>query len=321
MTTPIAPSTPRLPLPVGLSLPTWPRVDRSYATWPEIRTLALEAEAMGVDTLWVADHLQRDLATGERIGFWESWTIVTALAEATSRVRVGPYVACTGFRNPALLAKMAVTLDEVSGGRLVLALGSGVPERDTGWRAFGYETERPVRRYGEAAEVITRLLREPSLTFAGEVFRTQDAQLLPRSAGRQPVPVWCSGVGEATLRVAARWGDAVDVNLPLCGPVDLDRALEARDRACAAVGRDPSTLALSGWTRLVLDENGAALARAGTLAGSPAEVAAVVRGFADAGLAHLTCYVGAPGDPSRLPALTPETLRRFGIVLAAIRAG
>ena len=88
------------PVAIGLPLPTWPRVDRSYATWPELRSLALEAEAMGVDTLWVPDHLQRSLGGGERIGFWECWTIVTALAEATSTVGIGPHVACTGFRNP-----------------------------------------------------------------------------------------------------------------------------------------------------------------------------------------------------------------------------
>jgi alkanesulfonate monooxygenase SsuD/methylene tetrahydromethanopterin reductase-like flavin-dependent oxidoreductase (luciferase family) len=309
------------PLGIGLSLPTWPRADRTYATWPEIRSVALAAEALGVDTLWVPDHLQRDLESGERIGFWEAWTIVTALAEATTRVRIGPYVACTGFRNPALLAKMAVTLDEVSGGRLVLGLGSGVPERDASWRAFGFDTGKPVRRYGEAAEVITRLLREPSLTFRGEVFRTEGAQLLPRGTGRRPVPVWCSGAGEATLRVAARWGDAIDVNLPLLGRDDLDRAFAARDRACVQVGREPGTLALTGWTRLVLDEDGVALSRPGAMAGSPAQVAAVLRGFADAGLAHLTVYVGAPDDPSRLPALTAETLRRFAIVLGALRAG
>src|SRR5512143_3616169 len=102
-------STPRLP--IGLSLPTWPRLDRSYATWPEIRWLALEAEAMGIDTLWAPDHLQRQMPSGERIGFWECWTIVTALAEATSRVEIGPHVVCTGFRNPALVARMAATLD------------------------------------------------------------------------------------------------------------------------------------------------------------------------------------------------------------------
>ena len=312
------------PVAIGLSLPTWPRADRTYATWPELRALAQEAEAMGVDTLWVPDHLQRDLASGERIGFWECWTIVTALAEATTTVGIGPYVACTGFRNPALLAKMAATLDEVSDGRLVLGLGSGVPDRDTSWRAFGFDAARPVARYAEAVEVVTRMLRERAVTFDGEFYRTDDAQIVPRGAGDRAAagpPVWVSGLGDRTSRVAAAFGDAINVNLPLCGLADMDRVLDIAARACAAVGRDPATLELTGWARLVLEEDGTALARDGCLAGSPAEVAATVRGFVGAGLRHLTFYVGAPDDPSRLPALTPATLARFAPVHEAIRAG
>jgi alkanesulfonate monooxygenase SsuD/methylene tetrahydromethanopterin reductase-like flavin-dependent oxidoreductase (luciferase family) len=309
------------PLGIGLNLPTWPRADRTYATWPEMRALAREAEAMGVDTLWVPDHLQRDLPSGERIGFWESWTIVTALAEATTRVEIGPYVACTGFRNPALLAKMAGTLDEVSGGRLVLGLGSGVPERDTSWAAFGYDRARPVARYAEAVEVVTRMLREPPLTFTGEFFRTLDAEVVPPGPRPGGPQVWVAGLGERTARVAARFGDAINVNLPLGGAEDMARVAEIARTACDSVGRDPATLALTGWARLVLDAHGNALAREGCLAGSPSEIAATVRGFAAAGLRHLTVYVGAPDDPSRLPALTPAMLERFAPALAAIRAG
>ncbi len=308
------------PIRIGLSLPTWPRADRSYATWPEIRALALEAEAMGVDTLWVADHLQRELASGERIGFWESWTMVTAVAEATSRVQIGPYVACTGFRNPALLAKMAATLDEVSAGRLILGLGSGVPERDASWHAFGFDAARPVARYAEAVEVVARLLREPSLTYRGERVRTEDARLLPRSTIRPAPPVWVSGAGERTLQIAARWGDAVDVNVPLAGPPDMATLAGKVGRACEAVGRDPASLAMTGWSRVVLDTDGTAVDRDGALAGTPDTVAATIHGFADAGLTHLTLYVAAPDDPSRLPALRLETLERLRPLLAAVQA-
>lgn len=309
------------PLGIGLNLPTWPRADRTYATWPEMRSLARDAEALGVDTLWAPDHLQRDLPSGERIGFWESWTVVTAVAEATSRVEIGPYVACTGFRNPALLAKMAGTLDEVSGGRLVLGLGSGVPERDTSWRAFGYDTARPVARYAEAVEVITRMLREPPLTFEGAFFRTADAEVIPRGPRPGGPPVWVAGLGERTARVAARYGDAINVNLPIRGADDMARVVEIARAACEGVGRDPATLALTGWARLVLDARGTALEREGCLAGEPAQVAEAVRGFAAAGLRHLTLHLGAPDDPSRLPALTPVLLERFEPVLAAIREG
>ena len=137
----------RTPLRIGLNLPTWPLRDGSYASWPQMRTLARTMDEMGVDTLWAPDHLQRMTPGRGTFGFWECWTILTAAAEATTRIEIGPFIACTGFRNPALLAKMAATLDEVSGGRLVLGLGSGVPARDPSWAAFGYDGSRHVAKY------------------------------------------------------------------------------------------------------------------------------------------------------------------------------
>lgn len=304
---------------IGLVLPTWPRADRTYATWPEMRSLARDAEALGVDALWAPDHLQREVG-GERIGFWECWTIVTALAETTTRVRIGPHVVCTGFRNPALIAKMAVTLDEVSGGRVVLGLGSGVPDRDQSWRAFGFDAERPIARYAESVEVVVRMLRDAPLTFNGELVRTDDAQVIPWGGRPAGPPVWVAGLGARTARIAARWADAINVNIPLADASDLDRHRAIAREACEAVGRDPATLALTGWGRVALDERSHADAREGYLAGSPDEVAATIRGFANAGLAHLVLYIGDPADPSKLPALTPPMLDRFAPLLEAIRA-
>ena len=142
-------------------------------------------------------------------------------SQATTRIGIGSYVACTGFRNPALLAKMAMTLDEVSGGRLVLGLGSGVPERDPSWRTFGYPSDRPIARYAEAVEVVTRLLRERSVTYEGEFHRTDDAEIIPRGPRPDGPPVWVAGLGDRTARIAAAFGDAINVNLPLTGPADV----------------------------------------------------------------------------------------------------
>ncbi len=308
------------PIAIGLSLPTWPRADRTYATWPEIRSLALEAEAMGVDTLWVADHLQRDLASGERIGFWECWTIVTALAEATTRVEIGPHVACTGFRNPGLLARMAATLDEVSGGRLILGLGSGVPATDASWRTFGYDQDRPVTRYAEAVEVIARLFREPTVTFTGEKVRADDAQLLPRSRHRAAPPIWVAAKGDRTSRIAAQWGDAINVNVPLSDAAGMEALVSTVRRACDAVGREPATLVDDGLGARGARSRGQRDCSAGCLTGSPGEMATVVRGFGAAGLRHLTLSLGTPDDPSRTPALTPDALGRLGPLADAVRA-
>ncbi len=304
---------------IGLNLPTWPLRGGGYASWPEMRQLARDAEALGVDTMWVPDHLIRTLKDRPRFGFWECWTILTATAEATSRIEIGPFIACTGFRNPALLAKMAMTLDEVSGGRLVLGLGSGVPARDLSWQAFGYDGERHVAKYGEAVEVITRMLRERSVTFEGEHYRTEAAEIIPRGPRPDGPPVWVAGLGERTASVAARWADAINVNLPLASTADLDGIRATAVAACEAVGRDPSTLGLTGWGRLTIDEDGLAVARDGYLAGTPDDVAATLRSFADGGLEHITLYPGVIGDPSPLPALTAPSLERFAPFLEALR--
>ena len=146
---------------LGLTLPTWPGRDGRNVGWPELRALAREVEAAGFDTLWAPDHLLREVAGRAPFGFHECWTIVTAAAEATSRIGIGPFVLATAFRNPGVVAKMAATLDEVSGGRLVLGLGAGDPAHDRSWEAFGIEAPRAGSRHAEAVEVIARLLRDP----------------------------------------------------------------------------------------------------------------------------------------------------------------
>ena len=305
---------------IGLNLPTWPLRGGGYASWAEMRQLARDVEALGVDTLWVPDHLLRSLKDRPRYGFWECWTILTAAAEATTRIEIGPFIACTGFRNPALLAKMAMTLDEVSGGRLVLGLGSGVPARDESWRAFGYDGERHVAKYAEAVEIVTRMLRERSVTFAGEHYRAHEAEIIPRGPRPDGPPVWVAGLGDRTSRVAARWGDAINVNRPLATTADVDGIRAAAAAACEAVGRDPATLEVTGWGRLAIDDDGLAVTRDGYLGGRPEEVAATLGAFAAAGLAHITLYPGAVDDPSPLPALTTASLARFAPFLDALHA-
>jgi len=313
-------TTDRAPIGIGLTLPTWPLRDGGYASWPQMRRLAQAMEAIGVDTLWVADHLQRTTPARGTFGFWESWTILTAAAEATSRVGIGPFIACTGFRNPALLAKMAETLDEVSGGRVVLGLGSGGPARDPSWSAFGFDGGRHVSRYGEAVEIVTRLLRDGQLTYHGEHYDVEGAVILPRGPRAGGVPVLAAGLGERTVQIAARHADQINVNRAIAGATDADEVVGIARTACEAVGRDPATLRVTGWGRVAIDDHGIAVDKRGCLVGEPAEVAATVRGIRDAGVEHLTIYPGTADDPSPLPALTDETLDRFAPFLGAIRA-
>jgi alkanesulfonate monooxygenase SsuD/methylene tetrahydromethanopterin reductase-like flavin-dependent oxidoreductase (luciferase family) len=306
---------------IGLNLPTWPLAGGRNATWAEMRALAREVEALGVDTLWAPDHLQRRLPDRPTIGFWECWTIVTAAAEATSTIEVGPFVASTGFRNPGLLARMATTLDEVSGGRVVLGLGSGVPATDESWRAFGYDGDSHVARHAEAVEVVTRLLREGRLTFEGRFVRVDGAEIVPAGPRAAGPPVWVAAKGDRTLAIAARFGDGVNMNVPVTGPGDVTALAGRVAEACAAAGRDPATLELTGWARLSLRPDGSAEARPGWIGGSPDQVAAALRSIRAAGMTHVTLYPGARDDPSPLPALTRATLDLFAPTFEALRAG
>src|SRR5215203_6462577 len=140
------------PLKVGVQLPEVERV----APWSDLAWMATTAEALGYDSIWVGDHLiYRDGGQAPR-GPWEAWTVMAALAAITERVEIGPLVACTSFHNPAMIAKKAATLDEVSGGRLILGLGAGWNEAE--YAAFGYPYDHRVSRFEEAFTIIRRLL-------------------------------------------------------------------------------------------------------------------------------------------------------------------
>lgn len=305
---------------IGLNLPTWPRADGTVASWPEMRSLARDAEALGVERLWVPDHLVRVLPTGRVVPFRECWTILTALAEATSTVGVGSFVASTGFRNPGLLARMAETLDEVSGGRLVLGLGSGSPATDRSWRMFGFEDARPVARFAESVEVIVRLVHGETLTFDGEFVRLEGAMLEPRGPRPGGFPVWAAAKGDRTMDVAARWADVVNVNVALGGAADARSIVASAAAACERVGRDPASLPVTGYGRIRLDAEGRGREAPGWLGGDLEAIAQTLRSIADAGVSHVSLYLGTDDDPSPLPALTPRALERFAPALERLGA-
>jgi alkanesulfonate monooxygenase SsuD/methylene tetrahydromethanopterin reductase-like flavin-dependent oxidoreductase (luciferase family) len=184
---------------VGVQLP---EVEREVR-WPELLAIARAAEAAGYDSIWVGDHmLYRDDGRPER-GPWDAWTTLAALAAATRRVRLGPLVAATAFHPPGLIARMAATIDEISGGRFVLGLGTGWNE--TEFRAFGIPFGYRVARFEEAFEIIRRLVAGDRVTFAGQFHEVADAVLVPPP--RRPVPLL---VGTTGPRVLAAAGPHVD---------------------------------------------------------------------------------------------------------------
>jgi alkanesulfonate monooxygenase SsuD/methylene tetrahydromethanopterin reductase-like flavin-dependent oxidoreductase (luciferase family) len=182
-------------LQVGVQLP---EVEREVR-WPELLRIARAAEAAGYDSVWVGDHLlYRGDGRPER-GPWDAWTTLAALAASTERVRLGPLVAATAFHPPGLIARMAAAIDEISGGRFVLGLGTGWNE--TEFHAFGIPFDYRVARFEEALEIIRRLLAGERVTFEGRYYRVEDAVLLPPS--RRPVPLLVGSAGPRVVGAAA----------------------------------------------------------------------------------------------------------------------
>lgn len=279
-------------------------------TYVEIREVARSAEAGDLDSVWVFDHLLFRFHGGTT-GIHECWTVLSAIAEATTRVELGTIVMCTAFRNAALLAKMAATLDHVSDGRLILGIGCGW--HDPEYQAFGYPSDHKVGRFEEALTVIRSLIREGRADLDGRWVRADDAVLLPPA--RSDLPILIAAKRPRMLELTARHADAW--NLAWFGEPDerwarVRRELEA---ACAAVGRDPATLERTvGVTVRYPDLMPPPAAGSEStppsdpaLTGSIEDVAAGLRAYADEGTGHVIAAL----EPT-----TPEAVERFA---AAVR--
>jgi alkanesulfonate monooxygenase SsuD/methylene tetrahydromethanopterin reductase-like flavin-dependent oxidoreductase (luciferase family) len=206
--------------------------------WPDIRAFAEHAEAAGLDSVWVSDHFFGSMPGAPLEGVHEAWTIVSALATATSRVEVGQLVTCASYRNPGLLAKMAVTADAVSGGRLVLGVGAGW--HDPEYDAFGYATDHRVSRFEEALDIIVPLLHGETVSFIGRYHRVADAVLLPQPDRR--IPLLVAGNGPRMLRLTAHHADAWNTAWFARPNERLRTRIAALEAALEAESRDPSTL-------------------------------------------------------------------------------
>src|SRR2546423_9417079 len=190
---------------IGVSLPFSASDGPGRMTsWPDMLGFARHAEALGLDSVWLCDHLLSGGPDMASEGIQEGWTVLAALAASTERVELGQLVMCVSFRHPALLAKMAVTADEVSGGRLVLGVGAGW--YDAEYAMFGYPADHRVDRFAEALRIIRPLLRGERVTLAGGYHELRDAVLLPPPA--RPIPILVAAKGPRMLRLTARYADA-----------------------------------------------------------------------------------------------------------------
>src|SRR5436190_5892001 len=183
------------PLRVGIQMP---EVEREVR-WPEYVAMARRAEEVGFDSLWLGDHLLYRLADGSSRGPWEVWTMLAGIAAATSRIRLGPLVASTAFHAPAMLAKLAATVDEISGGRLILGLGAGWNE--TEFAAFGFPFDHRIDRFEEAFTIIRTLLQDGAIDFDGRYFQAREAELLPRPHTPGGPSLMVGSIGPRMLRI------------------------------------------------------------------------------------------------------------------------
>jgi alkanesulfonate monooxygenase SsuD/methylene tetrahydromethanopterin reductase-like flavin-dependent oxidoreductase (luciferase family) len=232
------PRRPGRPIGVGIQLP---EVEREVR-WPELRSMSRLAEDVGFDSIWVGDHLLYRYASGETRGPWEAWTTLAGLAEATERVALGPLVAATAFHAPFVLAKQAATVDEISGGRLVLGLGAGWNAVE--FAALGAPFDRRIARFEEAFTIVRTLLAEGAIDLEGEFFTARDAELLPRPARPGGPPLLIGSSGPRMLAATLPWVHAwnawyADTRNRPDGVAPL-RALV--DDAARAAGRHPADI-------------------------------------------------------------------------------
>ena len=272
---------------IGLMLPLG---DDETGGFADLRAMAIAAEESGLDSVWGADHLLFRDDDGSTTGIHECWTVLTALAAVTSRVEIGPLVLALPFRNPALTAKMAAELDEVSGGRLILGLGCGWHEPE--FDAFGYPFDRRVSRFEEGLAVLVPLLREGHVNYSGEYHRAIDAELRPRPVREGGPPIMIAGKQPRMLELVARHADKW--NAAWYGHPDQAHELRARltnlQAALAAADRDPATLEITVGI-FVAFEGADADTPERAIRGTMDQVADALAAYTELGVAHLIAHV------------------------------
>jgi len=274
----------------------------------EMGRLAVE---IGFEALWLPDHfiLKLEREGNQARGVWECWTTCAGLAATIDDVTIGALVACTGFHNPASIAKMAENIDEISGGRFVLGLGCGwhKPEYDM----YGFPFDHRVDRFEEALAIISPLVRDGRADFEGSYYQARGAVNFPRGPrGREGGPPILIGAnGPRMMRLTARYADVWNSDWQR-DPATVRRQMEALDDACREVGRDPATLVRTSGSNFEME--GSRGRRWEPIRGGVEEMAAAIRQFQELGVSHYVCGL----DPC-----TPQTLEQFAAVVKALDRG
>lgn len=283
-----------------------PEIER-HVGWPELAEMARAVETLGFDSLWYGDHLlYRD--GGVAKGPWEAWTTLAALAAVTERVLLGPFVAATAFHAPAMLAKMAATVDEISAGRLILGIGAGWNRVE--FDAYGFPYDRRVSRFGEAFEIVRRLLAGERFSFDGVYHRLRDAELAPPPRPGGP-PIMVGSVGPRMLAITLPhvWGWNAWFTDHGNDPGRLRHLVREVSTTAAREGRDPETLV--GSAAVLLQFGGAAGRRNSEhpVTGGPEQMADTLGRFSETGVRHLQLVL----DP-----ITTESIEQAADVVTLI---
>jgi len=280
---------------------TKPRVALPYS---KIRELAQMADSGGLDSIWVSDHMFYRFEPDVTEGPWECWTLLSAFAECTSRVEIGTMVLSNPFRNPALLAKMAHTLDEISSSRLILGVGTGwhQPEFD----AFGYPFDKRVDRFEEALQILHPLLKGERVDFDGKYHQARECVITPLGPRPNGIPLLIGATGPRMMRLTARYADMW--NKSWMGEAqEYAEYLQKIQEACSDVGRDPSSLTLTASVTVAFPDLGATRSFADVpLSGSAESLAEAFQRYGELGTSHLIIQV------------TPSTLNAHERLVEAV---
>ncbi|WP_129670491.1 LLM class F420-dependent oxidoreductase [Candidatus Chloroploca sp. Khr17] len=257
------------------------------------------------DSIWIYDHFHT-VPRIEQEAVFEAWTITAALARDTQRVKVGQMVTCIGYRNPALAAKIASTVDVLSHGRLYCGIGAGWYEHE--WRAYGYgfpETRDRMRAFREATQIMVKMWTEETPTFEGEYFHIRGAINEPRGVQKPYPSLWIGGGGEqVTLKLVAQYGNACNV---MGDPATLQQKFAILRGHCEQVGRNYDDIIRSSNANIVFVRPGDDLEQAtaavratynwsledlmrNSIVGTPAQVAERLQVLADAGVNYFITY-------------------------------
>jgi F420-dependent oxidoreductase-like protein len=299
-------------------------IDGAAAKWAKAVDIAVRAEELGYDSIWVYDHFHNVPRPAHEAVF-ECWTTIAAISQRTSKVRLGQMVGCNSYRQPGVLAKITSTVDVISGGRLDWGIGAGWYENE--YRGYGFDFPRPKDRIGmlrECVEIVKSMWTQPETTFKGEYYELSRANCDPKPLQSPHPPVWIGGGGEQlTLRVVARHADYSNFGGK---PDEWARKREILKGHCAAVGRDEDTIGKTWSPELFLRSTEAEVVaagsrnlwgepfdswRSGNLVGTPEQVCEKIQTYIDLGCTGFIPWCSDYPDTESMELFATQVMPNF----------